>query len=657
MLTLRLFGQLSLQLDGELTSGNLRGRAGALLIYLAATRQPQTREFLANLLWENEEEQQARSNLRYTLRNIRKSVGDYVIVNGETVAFNQKLPCWTDVSAFSNYIATIRSPDGNDTELALLQDALNLYVGEFLSGFQIANAPTFESWMLTQRRRFHELFIQGLQYCIQLYVEQDRYEEALQLNNYLLKLEPWREEAHRQRMLLLIYNDQHSAALKQYHTCTQILLEELDVLPMEETTTLYEQIKSGQWNSSQQPLSHRYNANIAVMPYLQSVPKAKQALPTLGVLKTPPHGSLHLKLGAMPEATHFYGRQTELAMLHSWIRQEQCPLVAILGIGGQGKTSVAAAFVQEIIDAQKMSGTPDSSSDEQNSNAGFTHVIWCSLSEALSFTHALDMWLHQLHDGQGSGLPNSLPSNIDHRITKLFAILRERRCLLVLDGLETIMDHSAGEAGVSTEGYRPSFEGYDTFLRLFFQRHHRSCLLLTSQIRPDVLTHIDERDGAFRCLELKGLPSEASEELLTAHNIPTEGLVHQQLQQRYMGNPLLLNEAVNLVYTLFEGDVEAFLEEDSAFLGSIGMTLRQQIALLSPLERQIIQTLANAGRAVDRQGLLEMLKREDLTLPPSRHDYFHALQNLRRSYLIQQKDARIKLDALFSAYLVEYDLL
>jgi DNA-binding SARP family transcriptional activator len=46
-------------------------------------------------------------------------------------------------------------------------------------------------------------------------------------------------------MLLLAYSEQRSAALAQYDTCRTVLADELGVEPMEETTTLYDQVKAG----------------------------------------------------------------------------------------------------------------------------------------------------------------------------------------------------------------------------------------------------------------------------------------------------------------------------------------------------------------------------------------------------------------------------
>src|SRR5579883_2421074 len=46
--------------------------------------------------------------------------------------------------------------------------------------------------------------------------------------------------------------------------------------------------------------------------------------------------------GEAPHVGHFYGREKELANLKRWILDEHCQLVALLGIGGVGKSSLTA---------------------------------------------------------------------------------------------------------------------------------------------------------------------------------------------------------------------------------------------------------------------------------------------------------------------------
>jgi len=66
--------------------------------------------------------------------------------------------------------------------------------------------------------------------------------------------------------------------------------------------------------------------------------------------------------------------------------------------------------------------------------------------------------------------------------------LRRRRCLLVLDNLESILqgDEHSGH-------FRPGYETYEQLIRRLAEGEHRSCLLLTSREQPSAMIHLGRR--------------------------------------------------------------------------------------------------------------------------------------------------------------------
>lgn len=169
--------------------------------------------------------------------------------------------------------------------------------------------------------------------------------------------------------------------------------------------------------------------------------------------------------------------------------------------------------------------------------------------------------------------------------------------------------------------------------------------MLTGEAQP-----VEKRNEQIsNTLAVAGLIAADGVALLAALCVGGNAAVAQQLHQHYGGNPRLLHQVANLVYELFEGDEIAFVREGLGFGSDLGAGLAQQLAHLAPLEQEVLQQLAQAGRPLDRTTL-----DAQLTPSPAKCAYFQALQNLRRAFLLQQTDNLVALLALLTTFLAEH---
>ncbi|MEZ4589961.1 MAG: BTAD domain-containing putative transcriptional regulator [Chloroflexota bacterium] len=315
VLKLALLGPLHITIDDEPLIGLDSGKAQALLGYLAVNGRPHSRHALANLLWGELPEPDARRNLRGVLLKLRQHVEPYLQISHQTVGLNPEAAVWVDTAVFQQTIRT------GDKEGGDWQTAVSLYRGEFLQEFYIRQAPDFDNWLNEQRSFFHNQALTAHHAWASQLLAQGRYPDGIRVARQLLNLEPTREASHRLLMELLASDGQRPAALLQFEQCQQLLAAELGVAVSGETAVLYEQIRSGEYDKVT-----RWQGD-----------KVKEVTLSPGHLVTQ---SPFIAGPPITEPTHFFGRERELKRLGMLLRQRPLQNAAIIGPRRSGKTSL-----------------------------------------------------------------------------------------------------------------------------------------------------------------------------------------------------------------------------------------------------------------------------------------------------------------------------
>ena len=248
---LYLFGTPRIELDGKVKALSRR-KTIALLAYLAMTNKAHSRDHLATLFWPDYDQTSARANLRRDLSRLKNGLGaEQFIIDRNLAGMNPDGDWQLDVADFFAHIAKVQAhnhfPQQACTQcLAACNEALALYTADFMVGFSLPDCAEFDDWQFFQADGLRQTLAELLQRMVQWHTAQGEYEQAIEYGRRWLVIDALHEETHQHLMRLYNWAGQHNAALRQYEECVRIFNDELGVTPAQETSDLYELIRSRQ---------------------------------------------------------------------------------------------------------------------------------------------------------------------------------------------------------------------------------------------------------------------------------------------------------------------------------------------------------------------------------------------------------------------------
>ena len=263
-LSLDLLGTFHATLDGQAISSFRSNKVRALLAYLAVEAgRSHSRASLAALFWPESSDQDAFRNLRVTLHRLRRALDDAAAgagdrtlqATGSQIQINREAVT-LDVAVFVDRLAEVSAhghtaPDLCPLCVERLEQAVALYGGELLAGFELGDAPQFEEWLLVERERLRRLCLWAVGSLAAAYEQHGELERALDFARRELALDTYREESYRRMMRLLALSGRRSEAIACYLDCQRVLADELGIEPDDETTALAERIRAGDAAQSQ----------------------------------------------------------------------------------------------------------------------------------------------------------------------------------------------------------------------------------------------------------------------------------------------------------------------------------------------------------------------------------------------------------------------
>ncbi|HEX5809807.1 MAG TPA: BTAD domain-containing putative transcriptional regulator, partial [Anaerolineales bacterium] len=580
-LTVQLLGTPQFQLNERHVTASRRAVV-ALLAYLTFTSferpgQRFTRESLASLLWSEYEPSKALANLRHTLWEIAKFIGEgWIVGEYETIYLDPRADVSLDVAQLQTLHRQATGQPNPADRVPLLVEAASLYRGDFLHGFSLKEGAGFNEWALTKGEDLRREFAAILEMLVDDYHAMHEMTSAIPYAQRLIALDPLNEKSQRKLMQLFALSDQQNAAIQQYLSVEKLLRKELNLDPQPETRELYKKIRRGDFK-------------IAVLEKKASDPKA------------PPKHNLPVHL------TTFIGREKEREEISRLVARHR--LVTLTGAGGIGKTRLALQIGHSLL-----SSYPDG--------------VWFIPLETLTDEELVPQVLasyFDLEEGPGRSV-----------LDRLVDALRSKNLLLLLDNCEHVLEACAllaetllggcpqlriletsrdvlrieGEAVYSVHPLRFSnkqvLETVDQAMeseaiQLFAER--AALAASDFQITAENLATV-----AGICQRVDGIP--LAIELAAAHmDMFTPGELLRQLERSFdlltssarsvLPRHQTMRTSIDWGWDLLDQPERAFMRQCSVFLG--GWTLEAAQAILTGNARELTEALLKRSFVVVQQ--------------------------------------------------------
>ena len=320
-----------------------------------------------------------------------------------------------------------------------------------------------------------------------------------------------------------------------------------------------------------------------------------------------------------PSTDIFWGREKECELLESWSQELECQCIMVSGMVGSGKTTLVTEFSKGVREK-------------------YDYVIWYSLYNPLPLVTLICNYLDIISPNSISSVPCS-SNNISILISRLVNSLKEKKVLLILDGLENVLDIN------NDLYYKAEFEDYSQFIRSIISANHQSLLICTTQVLHKSFRYYSSK--RIKLMEISGLPNisvkKNYDENICALADPDKLL---QLYNGAANNPEIIN--------IFNKNLSVFKEEDNlellmhqlSYVDEIAILLEKEIKFLSNTEREIIYWLSTSCACVSFE---ELSTRVELSKP--KFQLTQSLDYLEKRNLITKEKSSFALMPIMKSYL------
>lgn len=232
MIRLRTLGTLDLLDDDGTSIGSVlaQPKRFALLTYLVLAEPGhfQRRDTLLGLFWPMLDTTRGRAALSQALYYLRRSLGPQIVVSrGQEEVGVDLSHLWCDAVALEEALSG-RADDA-------VAGGLDLYRGDLLPGFFLAETPEFESWLETERSRLRGRVAEAARTLSKHTESSGSTSGAIHWESWALRVAGYDDSTLRRLLDLLDRSGDRAGAVRVYEEAAERLARQYDLEPSPET--------------------------------------------------------------------------------------------------------------------------------------------------------------------------------------------------------------------------------------------------------------------------------------------------------------------------------------------------------------------------------------------------------------------------------------
>ena len=240
-LAIKTFGKIQVSIGDHIITGAEWQSQSArdLLLLLLLHPGGMSKEEIGSIFWPDASPAELKLRFKNIIYRLRHAAGKEVVeFSDEIYSFNRAMDYEVDFESFDRELVLAQRCDCIEEKIRHYSAGAQIYQGDFLPELS-------EDWVLAERERYFQKYLDALTRLVELYMESGRYQPALSSAERFLQSDLTDEHIHRLVMRIHALLGNLAGVVKQYDELVITLEREIGASPSLQTKTLFETLTYG----------------------------------------------------------------------------------------------------------------------------------------------------------------------------------------------------------------------------------------------------------------------------------------------------------------------------------------------------------------------------------------------------------------------------